>query len=144
MDPRLVVRVRWSLATSLLACCLGAQAQVAVIVNPKAATGSITADQVASLYLGKTNTLPGGISQALDLPDSQPLREQFYTKATGKNAAQVKAIWARLAFSGKARPPKELASSAEVKKFVAANADAIGYIEKDAVDGSVKAVLTVD
>ncbi|MBN8506602.1 MAG: hypothetical protein J0L58_19220 [Burkholderiales bacterium] len=143
-----------STTSSLLRCLLlaatwfgagAAVAQVVVIVNPKSAAASgLNAEQVASLYLGKTNTLPGGISQALDLPDSQPLREQFYTKATGKNAAQVKAIWARLAFSGKARPPKELASSAEVKKFVAANADAIGYIEKDAVDGSVKAVLTVD
>ncbi len=47
-------------------------------------------------------------------------------------------------FSGKATPPKELGSSAEVKKFVAANPDAIGYIEKSALDGSVKAVLTVD
>jgi ABC-type phosphate transport system substrate-binding protein len=48
-------------------------------------------------------------------------------------------------FSGKATPPKELlSSSADVKKFVAANPDAIGYIEKSAVDGSVKVVLTVD
>jgi ABC-type phosphate transport system substrate-binding protein len=47
-------------------------------------------------------------------------------------------------FSGKATPPKELGSAAEVKKFVAANPDAIGYIEKSAVDGSVKVVLTVD
>ena len=31
-----------------------------------------------------------------------------------------------------------------MKKFVAANADAIGYIEKSAVDGSVKVVLSVD
>ena len=72
------------------------------------------------------------------------MREPFYTKATGKNAAQVKAIWARLAFSGKATPPKELPSAAEVKKHVAANADAIGYIDKASLDGSVKAVLTLD
>lgn len=133
------------LLAALLASSGAASAQIVVIVNPKSAAASgLNADQVASLYLGRTNSLPGGISQALDLPDSQALRDQFYTKATGKNAAQVKAIWARLAFSGKARPPKEMANSAEVKKHVAANADAIGYIEKDAVDGSVKAVLTVD
>jgi hypothetical protein len=35
-------------------------------------------------------------------------------------------------------------SAAEVKKFVAANPDAIDCIEKSAVDGTVKAVLTVD
>ena len=62
----------------------------------------------------------------------------------GKSTAQVKAAWSRLVFSGKATPPKELASSAEVKKFVAANPDAIGYIEKSAVDSTVKVVFSAD
>ncbi|ALT76142.1 hypothetical protein [Paucibacter sp. KCTC 42545] len=127
-------------------CCAGVtQAQVAVIVNAKSPTASMTADQVANIFLGKSNTLPSGASaMALDQPESAAVREQFYTKVTGKQAAQVKAAWSRLVFSGKATPPKEMASSAEVKKFVAANPDAIGYIEKSAVDGTVKAVLTVD
>jgi hypothetical protein len=59
-------------------------------------------------------------------------------------SAQVTATWGSLAFSAKATPPEELGSTAEVKKFVAANPDAIGYIEKSAVDGSVKVVLAVD
>ena len=128
----------------LLGLSFSAQAQVAVIVNPKSSTASLSAEQVASLFLGKTGSLPGGIAQPTDLPESSPLRDQFYSKAAGKSSSQVKAIWARLAFSGKATPPKELASAAEVKKFIAANADAIGYIEKSAVDDSVKAVLVVD
>lgn len=135
---------RRTLAALLLcAASFASTAQVVVVVNPKAAA-SPSAEQVAALYLGKSGSMPGGISQALDLPEASPLRESFYTKATGKNAAQVKAIWARLAFSGKATPPKELASAADVKKHVAANADAIGYIDKAALDGSVKAVLTLD
>ncbi|MEJ6007883.1 hypothetical protein WG899_20225 [Paucibacter sp. AS339] len=122
-----------------------AQAQVAVIVNAKSAAASMTADQVASIFLGKSNTLPSGATAlAADLPESSAVRDQFYSKVTGKQAAQVKAAWSRLVFSGKATPPKELATAAEVKKYVAANADAIGYIEKSAVDGSVKVVLSVD
>ncbi|WIT09919.1 hypothetical protein PFX98_13335 [Paucibacter sediminis] len=133
------------LAVALLSLGAAAQAQVAVIVNPKSPTASMTADQVASIFLGKSNTLPSGATAAaVDQPESAAVREQFYTKVTGKQAAQVKAAWSRLVFSGKATPPKELASSAEVKKFVAGNADAIGYVEKSAVDGSVKSVLTVD
>jgi len=133
------------LTVALLSLGAAAQAQVAVIVNPKSPTASMTADQVASIFLGKSNTLPSGATAAaVDQPESAAVREQFYTKVTGKQAAQVKAAWSRLVFSGKATPPKELASSAEVKKFVAGNADAIGYVEKSAVDGSVKSVLTVD
>jgi len=133
------------LTVALLSLGAAAQAQVAVIVNPKSPTASMTADQVASIFLGKSNTLPSGAAAAaVDQPESAAVREQFYTKVTGKQAAQVKAAWSRLVFSGKATPPKELASSAEVKKFVAGNADAIGYIEKAALDGTVKAVLSVD
>ncbi|MDC8772685.1 type 2 periplasmic-binding domain-containing protein [Roseateles albus] len=129
------------------ALCLSgmAQAQVAVIVNSKSLTATMTADQVSAIFLGKSNTLPSGAAaMAADLPESAAAREQFYSKVTGKQAAQVKAAWSRLVFSGKATPPKELATAADVKKFVAANADAIGYIEKSAVDGSVKVVLSVD
>lgn len=133
----------------ILALTLGgvgvAQAQVAVIVNPKSSAASMSADDVAAIFLGKSNTLPGGATaHAADQAEGSAVREQFYTKVAGKSGAQVKAAWSRLVFSGKATPPKELASSAEVKKFVASNPDAIGYIEKSAVDGSVKAVLSVD
>jgi ABC-type phosphate transport system substrate-binding protein len=131
------------LALAFLA--LGAQAQVAVVVNPKSAAASMTADQVASIFLGKSSTLPSGATAAAaDQAEGSAVREQFYAKVAGKQAAQVKAAWSRLVFSGKATPPKELGSSADVKKFVAANPDAIGYIEKSAVDASVKVVLTVD
>jgi ABC-type phosphate transport system substrate-binding protein len=130
---------------ALAACALAAQAQVAVVVNPKSAAAAMTADQVASIFLGKISTLPSGATAAAaDQAEGSAVREQFYSKVAGKQAAQVKAAWSRLVFSGKATPPKELGSSAEVKKFVAANPDAIGYIEKSAVDGSVKVVLTVD
>ena len=132
-------------AVSLLALAGGSYAQVAVIANAKSSVGPMTADQVSSVFLGKANTLPNGAAPVLvDLPESSPVHEQFYTKATGKTAAQVKATWARLTFSGKATPPKEMGSLADVKKFVAATPDAIGYIEKSAVDGSVKVVLTVE
>ncbi|MFG6461776.1 hypothetical protein ACG04Q_09350 [Roseateles sp. DXS20W] len=130
---------------ALAACAVASQAQVAVVVNPKSAAAAMTADQVAGIFLGKTSTLPSGATAAAaDQAEGSAVREQFYAKVAGKQAAQVKAAWSRLVFSGKATPPKELGSSAEVKKFVAANPDAIGYIEKSAVDGSVKVVLTVD
>ena len=133
------------IASSLLVLTQASFAQVAVIVNPKSPMASMTPEQVAAVFMGKSNTLPSGSTAApADLPDSSSAREQFYSKAAGKNSAQVKATWARLTFSGKATPPKELVSAAEVKKFVASNPEVIGYIEKSAVDGTVKVVLIVD
>ena len=137
--------LRLVLAAALGAASAGVFAQVAVVVNPKSPLTALTADQVSGIFLGKSNTLPsGGTALPTDLPDSAPAHDLFYTKVTGKSSAQVKAAWSRLVFSGKATPPKELATAADVKKFVAANPDAIGYIEKSAVDSSVKVVFSAD
>jgi ABC-type phosphate transport system substrate-binding protein len=118
--------------------------ELVVIVNPNNPTASITIDQVEQIYLGKATTLLGsGNAMVADLPEGSPARDEFYQKAVGKSAAQVRAIWARLLFSGRGSPPKALASSAEVKKFVASAPNSIGYIEKSAVDSSVKVVLSL-
>ena len=125
-----------SIALSLLAA--GAvYGEVVVVVNPQSAAASMTADQVADVYLGKSSSL-----SPVDLPESSEVRTEFYKKIAGKDSAQVKAVWARLVFTGKATPPKEVASSADVKKAVAGDAKAIGYMEKSAVDGTVKVVFT--
>jgi len=116
---------------------LPAMAQVVVVVNPKAAESSMTKDQVAQFFLGKSTSMT-----PIDQPDGAPIRADFYKKVADKDAAQAKALWSKLVFTGKATMPKEVADSAAVKAAVAANPKAIGYIEKSAVDATVKAVYT--
>ncbi len=129
----------------LLACTTASHAQVAVVAGAKSGATALTADQAAALYLGKSDKAPGvGTLQLVDQGEASPVREQFYTKVTGKTPAQVKAAWTRLVFSGKAQLPKEAGSSADVKKLLDANPNAIGYIEKSAVDSSVKVLLSVE
>lgn len=113
-----------------------AQAQVVVVGHP---SSGLNSDQIVDVYTGKSQA-----ATPLDQPESAPVRADFYKKATGKDLSQIKAIWARLTFTGKAQPPKEVADSAAVKKAVAADPKAIGYIEKSAVDGSVKVLVTFD
>ena len=114
-----------------------AHAQIAVVMNPSAAP--LSKDQVANIYLGRSFDL-----KPVDLPESSPVREQFYKKATDRDLSQVKATWSRIVFTGKGQPPKEQADAAAVKKAVSADPKAIGYIEKSAVDASVKVVLSLD
>jgi predicted signal transduction protein with EAL and GGDEF domain len=64
--------------------------------------------------------------------------------ATGRDSAQVKAIWSRILFTGRSVLPKQLPDSEAVKKAVAANPKAVGYIEKSAVDASVKVASPLD
>jgi ABC-type phosphate transport system substrate-binding protein len=115
---------------------------VVVIVNPKNPAAALTAQQVAALYLGNAITFPHGDPVTMaDQPEAAAIRGDFYQKATARSVAQVRAMWARIIFTGKGTPPKELKSDAEVKAFVAADPRAIGYVDASAVDPSVKAVL---
>lgn len=126
-----------------IALCAGllalgaAHAEVVVIANP--ASGALTKDEVADIYMGKSSSY-----KPFDQPESAAIRADFYQKTTGRSLAQVKATWARLAFSGKAQPPRELPDANSVKAAVAADPKAIGYIDESAVDGSVKVVLSLD
>ncbi|GLQ96376.1 phosphate ABC transporter substrate-binding protein [Dyella mobilis] len=136
--------IKWACALALAAGAMPAFAGIAVVVAAGSSAPSMSKDQVSELYLGKSSAFPGGGSAKLyDLPESNPVREQFYQKLSGKSASQVKAVWSRLIFSGKALPPKELGSDAEVKKAVASGGTSIGYIDSSAVDSSVKVVLTL-
>jgi len=126
-----------AIAAAALALALPAMAEVVVVVNPKAAESSMTKDQVAQFFLGKSSSMT-----PVDQPESAPIRGEFYKKVTDKDASQVKAVWSKLVFTGKATMPKEVGDSAAVKKAVAADPKAIGYIEKSAVDGSVKVIYT--
>jgi len=131
------------LGLALFLAAGAACADVVVIVSAKNPITALTGDQASDIFLGKSSNFPGGgAAVPLDLTEGSPVRDEFYTKGTGKSAAQVKAYWSKQIFTGKGHPPKELPGSSDVKKAVAGDANAIGYIEKSAVDGSVKVVLT--
>lgn len=126
-----------AIAAAALAAAVPALAEVVVVVNPKAAESSMTKDQVAQFFLGKSTAMT-----PIDQPEDAPVRAEFYKKVTDKDASQAKALWSKLVFTGKATMPKEVANSAAVKAAVAANPKAIGYMDKASVDGTVKVVYT--
>lgn len=135
--------MRISLLFLLLA--LNASAEVVVIVNAKYSGLKLTADQVSSIFLGKKVPAPdGSMLIALNQSEGKPIREKFMTKVTGKDDSQLKAYWAKMAFTGKGDAPKEVGGDADVKKMVATNPNTVGYIDKSAADSSVVVVYSVE
>jgi ABC-type phosphate transport system substrate-binding protein len=124
-------------AAVAFAVAVPAMAEVVAVVNTANSQASMTKDDVANVFTGKSSALT-----PVDQPESAPVRAEFYKKVADKDMSQAKALWAKLVFTGKATMPKEAADSAAVKKAVAANPKAIGYIEKSAVDATVKVVFT--
>lgn len=123
----------------LFAASTGVQAEnIAVIVNPDYEGASINRQLIEQIYMGQSVRMT-----PYDLPNSSPVKEQFYRRLTGRSLAQVEAIWSRLMFSGRARPPDQLINAKAVKRTIASNVDAIGYIVESSVDDTVKVVLTL-
>ena len=77
----------------------------------------------------------------IDQVEGSAARDEFYLTFAGKSPAQLKAHWSKIIFTGRGQPPPEVANGGEVKKRLAENPNAIGYIERNLVDGSVRVVL---
>ncbi len=125
--------------------CLGASqrlpADEVAVVSAKSTVTTLSKSQVVDIFLGKTTRFPDG-SQAVPIDQSEGTlaRDEFYTWIAGKSAAQMKAYWSRIIFTGRGQPPKAVPSSSEAKKLVVANPNAIGYIEPKLVDDTVRVV----
>lgn len=115
-----------------------AAAETVVIVSASNPMARLSAEDAAQFFLGKSSLL-----QPVDLDARSAIRADFYRKLADKDLSEVRAMWSKLIFTGKARAPKEYASSAEVRKVVAADARAIGYIDRAAVDATVHVVLAL-
>ncbi|CAN5867895.1 hypothetical protein BH11PSE12_BH11PSE12_06830 [soil metagenome] len=125
-------------AVTLSAALMPAMAEVVIVVNAKNAATHMSLEQASQFFLGKSTMFT-----PVDQSEGSAIRAEFYKKVADKEPSQVKALWSKLVFTGKGTLPKEYNSSADVKKALAADPNGIGYIEKSAVDASVKVVSSL-
>lgn len=116
-------------------------AEVVAVVSTRSPVTALSQNQLVDIFLGKLNRLPNGqLAMPIDQAEDSPAREEFYERYAGKSPAQVKAHWAKVIFTGRGQPPVTAPGPAEVKKQLAENPNAIGYIDRKAVDDSVRVV----
>lgn len=131
-----------SLLLAMSGATLSAHAEVVVIVSAKSHIKSLTVAQTAKIFLGKASSFPDdGDVLPIDQAEGSAVRDEFYSKIVRKNSSQLSAYWAKIIFTGDGRPPEILESNVAVRKAVANNPNAIGYIDKSAVDKSVRVIL---
>lgn len=126
---------------ALGAASAAVKADVVVVVATSSPVKTLARNQVADIFLGKASRFPGG-GQAIpiDQTEDSPTRDEFYTTITSKSAAQLKAHWSKIIFTGRGQPPLAVSSATEVKKRIAENPDTIGYIDARELDDSVRAL----
>ena len=136
---------RVGLATVALALGLSisaVSADVVAVVSSKSPITTLSKNQVMNIFLGKTTRFPDGSSAVpIDQTEGSAARDEFYTRIADMSAAQVKAFWSKIIFTGRGQPPKTVANGVEAKKVLLGNPNAIGYIDQSLVDSSVRVVL---
>ena len=115
--------------------------EVVAVVSARSTVKTLSAGQVAQIFLGKSFRFPDGSAAVpVDQPEESPARERFYAQYTGKSPSQVKAHWSKIIFTGRGQPPVQATSGTEAKRLIAANPHAIGYVDAAMVDASLRVV----
>lgn len=135
-----MIRVAWVLAGTALSWGAGAaSAEVVAVVSARSSLATLSKSQVADIFLGKSIRYPdGSLAAPIDQVEGSATREEFYLAFAGKSPSQLNAHWSKIIFTGRGQPPPEVANGVAVKRHLAENPNAIGYIEPALVDASVK------
>ena len=119
-----------------------AQSTLAVVVNKDVPIEKVDAGQATQLFLRQVTTWSDGVRvQPVDLTQGNPLRAEFYSRITGRSPGQLRAYWARQAFTGMGVPLREVATVEDVSRFILSTPGAIGYVERRNIDTGLKIVL---
>lgn len=134
------------LSLSLLLFSVNASTtEFVVVVNKKNSINALSKREIIDIYMGRYLTFPDGkVSQPLDLPAQSALKNDFYQQLVNKTEQKINAYWARLLFSGRAKPPLQASSVEDALNKVEASQFAIGYIPKSQITDAVKVVYQFD
>jgi ABC-type phosphate transport system substrate-binding protein len=107
-------------------------AQTVVIVNESVSTSILTQKELMDIYtLNRAHWDDGSRISVFDLKSGKP-KESFLSHV-GMTEDELKRIWLRKQFTGKARPPRALATEEEVVDHVSRTPGAIGYVSERAI-----------
>jgi ABC-type phosphate transport system substrate-binding protein len=127
----------------LLRGVAAANEEVDVIVNKANTVDDLPIADAKKIFIGDKSTWPSGKRVTiLMLTSSQPERAVALRAIYKMSEEDYSQYFMAAAFSGKiAAPPKDIPSAAQMKQAVAANPGAIGYVKKEDMDDTVKAIL---
>jgi hypothetical protein len=140
-----LVPISLALLTGLSVCCVADEpAELAVVVN-KSRPDSADLGELRQMILGEKAKWKDGMGVvAVETPADSPARALMMKTIFKMNDAALKRYYMLATFNGKElAAPKEVASAAALKKFVASTPGAVGCILASDVDDTVK-VLKVD
>ncbi len=117
--------------------------EMAIIAHPSNETASLTASEVEDILLGRRQQWPSGNTVRLGIHRGGQVHDQVVQTFVNRTANQFRTYWRNQVFSGRGVMPQELEDDAAMIRFVAANANAFGYVDAGSINDSVKVITIV-
>lgn len=128
------------LSLLLLFSCLNSFGNTVVVVDKNSPIEQLTSQEIANIFLARTTRYPNGKKAIpLELRNTE-IRDDFYTKISGKTSRQLKAYWTTLIFTGKGKPPKGYQNSDALLSTLKTKVGAIAYLSDSQITQGMKVV----
>lgn len=111
-----------------------------LITNKDNGMSSIAKADLKRVFTGKMKKVGGNTVVPIMLADNVPVTGQFLEEIVGKDPASYKKFWVNQQIKGLGTAPMTQKTSASAKLIVAGIPGALTYIEKSALDDTVKEV----
>lgn len=118
------------------------QAQISIVVA-KSSSHTANGGELKQIFSGtKLHWSDGERIAVVQLSDNATAKP-FFENFVGMSLNQVRNDWARLVLTGQASAPKQCNNDEAVKRAVADDESAVGFISSSALDPSVKEIYRV-
>jgi len=136
---------RIGLLLAMLLPAATAAADYVVVVHSSNPVSSLSKTEASRLFLRSSTVWPNGEHvKPVDLAKNSSARAAFTKEILGRSMGAIDQYWTQSVFSGRAIPPPEKRSDAEVVAYVRENPGAIGYVAAGATTDGVKRVTVGD
>lgn len=118
-----------------------------VLVSMNSDMPAISESKAKMLYLGKLKSIDDfGRVVLLDWPEGSNEKQDFYKSFLKKSIPQINSRWARLAFSGKGKPPESLdeATVQALGQWLQDNPRGIAYVSREQIPPGAKVILEIE
>lgn len=111
-----------------------------LVTNKESEISTIGKADLKRVFTGKMKKVDGKTIIPIMLADNLPITEQFLKEIVEKTADDYKKFWVQQQIKGLGTAPMTQKTSASAKLIVAGIPGALTYIEKSALDDTVKEV----
>ena len=121
------------LSFGLVGVVFAASDNLIVITNSASPIKQLSAAQIKSIYLGKTNKIDQQVVRGYDQPTGSTLYNQFYQTVFNWTSRQVNGYWSARVFSGNLSQPPQLPTEQAAIELVSKYKGVIAYVSSRAL-----------